>query len=234
MEIEINSNDHKISNNKLRYYFNDKTKFENNTVSLMECIFYSYFENIKSSYSIKVKKGDTFYNIDFIDSQFEISGINDNLQEHLIKFNIQSDDENETPKIQIISDVNTYSVLIFIEKGLELHIDKNFQRILGFDYGVLKNTMQRSNVVPKVNKLNYVKIFLNIVDNKIEENYLTRVYVQSLLAGLNLYNQNSICKRKNILNTDFDYIEVTFLNENNEAISFKDFLVLRYLLSKYI
>ena len=56
MEIEINSNDHKISNNKLRYYFNDTTKFENNTVSLMECIFYSYFENIKSYYSMKVKK----------------------------------------------------------------------------------------------------------------------------------------------------------------------------------
>ena len=67
------------------------------------------------------------------------------------------------------------------------------------------------------------KFFLNIVDNKIEENYLTRVYVQSSLGGLNLYNQNSIYKRKNILNTDFDYIEVTFLNENNEVISFKDF-----------
>ena len=39
MEIEINFNDHKISNNKLRYYFNDITKFENNGVSLMECIF---------------------------------------------------------------------------------------------------------------------------------------------------------------------------------------------------
>ena len=195
--------------------------------------FFSYFENIKSYYSMKVKKGDTFYNIDFIDSQFEISDINDNSQEHLIKFNIQSDDENETPKIQITSDVNTYSVLIFIEKGLELHIDKNFQRILGFDYEVLKNTMQRSNVTPKVNKLNYVKIFLNIVDNKIE-NYLTRVYIQSSLGGLNLHNQNSIYERKNILNTDFDYIEVTFLNENKEVISFKDFLVLRYLLSKYI
>ena len=56
MEIEINSNDHKISNNKLRYYFNDITKFENNSVSLMECIFYSYSENIKSNYSMKVKK----------------------------------------------------------------------------------------------------------------------------------------------------------------------------------
>ena len=34
MEIEIISNDHKISNNELRCYFNDMTKFENNTVSL--------------------------------------------------------------------------------------------------------------------------------------------------------------------------------------------------------
>ena len=39
MEIEINSNQHKLSNNKLKYYFNDITKFENNSVSLMECIF---------------------------------------------------------------------------------------------------------------------------------------------------------------------------------------------------
>ena len=38
MEIELNSNDHKISNNKLRYYFNDITKFENNKVSLTECM----------------------------------------------------------------------------------------------------------------------------------------------------------------------------------------------------
>ena len=80
MEIEINSNQHKLSNNKLRYYFNDITKFENNSVSLMECIFYSYFENIKSYYSMEVKKDNTFYNIDFIDSQFEISDININLQ----------------------------------------------------------------------------------------------------------------------------------------------------------
>ena len=126
MEIEINSDDHKISNNKLRYYFNDTTKFENNTVSLMECTFYRYFENIKSYYSMKVKKANTFYNIEFIDPQFEISDIHINLQEHLIKFNIQNEDE--TPKIQIISNVNTYSALIFIEKGLELHIDKNFQK----------------------------------------------------------------------------------------------------------
>ena len=168
MEIEINSNQLYLSDNELRYYFNDITKFENNTVSLMKCIFYSYFENIKSYYSMKVKKGDDLYHIDFIDSQLEISDINYNiLQDHLLKFNIQTKDEN--PKIQIISHVNTYSILVFIENGLQLIIDTNFQQILGFDYPILKNTMQRSNVTPKVNKLNYIKIFLNIVDNKIEE-----------------------------------------------------------------
>ena len=221
MEIEINSNQHKISNNKLRYYFNDITKFENNSVSLMECIFYSYFENVKSNYSMKVKKDNDFYIIEFIDSQLEISDINNILQDNLIKSNLQTEDE--TPKIQIISDVNTYSVLIFIEKGFELHLDNNFQRILGFDHPVLKYAMQRSDKTPQVNKLNYIKIFLNIVDNKIEENYLTKVFVQSSVGNLNLYRQDSIYKRKNILNTQFEFIEVTFLNENNEPISFKDF-----------
>ena len=116
--------------------------------------------------------------------------------------------EDETPKIQIISDVNTYSVLIFIEKGFELHLDNNFQRILGYDYPILKNVMQRSNVTPKVSKLTYVKIFLNIVDNKTQEDYLTKVFVQSSVGNLNSHMTNSIYKTKNILNSQFEYIEV--------------------------
>ena len=220
MEIEINSDDHKISTNKLRYYFDDITKFENNKVALMECTFRTYFENVKSNYSMKVKYEGAFYNINFIDAQLEIFDINNILQDHLIKFNLQVEDE--TPKIQIISDVNTYSVLIFIQENFELHLDKNFQRILGYDYPILKNVMQRSNVVPKVNRFNYIKIFLNIVDNKIQENYLTKVFVQSSIGNLNLYMPNSIYKTKNILNSQFEYIEVTFLDESNEAIEFID------------
>ena len=228
MEIEINSDDHKISTNKLRYYFDDITKFENNKVALMECTFRTYFENIKSNYSMKVKKDDAFYNINFIDSQLEISDINNILQDDLIKFNLQTEDEK--PKIQIISDVNTYSVLIFIEKGFELHIDKNFQKILGFNRPILTYTMQRSDKTPQVNRFNYIKIFLNIVDNKIQENYLTKVFVQSSIGNLNLYMPNSIYKTKHILNSQFEYIEVTFLNENNEPIEFID----SFSMSSYI
>ena len=85
---------------------------------------------------MRVKYDGGFYNINFIDSQLEIFDINNILQDHLIKFNTQNEDE--TPKIQIISDVNTYSVLIFIEKGFEFNLDNNFQRILGYDYSILK------------------------------------------------------------------------------------------------
>ena len=70
--------------------------------------------------------------------------------------------------------------------------------------------MQRSNITPKVNKFNYIKIFLNIVDNRIEEKYLTKKFVQSSIGNLDLYSQNSIYKRKNILDTEFEFIEVTF------------------------
>ena len=105
MEIEINSDDHKISNNKLRYYFNDITKFENNKVALMECMFRTYFENVKSNYSMRVEYERGFYNINFIDAQLEIFDINNILQDHLLKFNLHTEDE--TPKIQIISDINT-------------------------------------------------------------------------------------------------------------------------------
>ena len=221
MEIEINSDDHRISNNKLRYYFNDITKFKNNKVALTECMFRTYFENIKSNYSMRVKYEGGFYNINFIDAQLEIFDINNILQDHLIKFNLQNEDE--TPKIQIIGDVNTYTVLIFIEKGFELHLEENFQKILGYNYSILKNVMQRSNVTPKVNKLNYIKIFLDIVDNKTQKNYLTKVFIQSSVGNLNLYMPNSIYKTKNILNSQFEYIEVTFLNESNEVIEFTDF-----------
>ena len=66
---------------------------------------------------------------------------------------------------------------------MELHIDKDFQRILGYSYGILRNTIQRSDLTPNVNKLNYIKIFLNIVDNKTEENYLSELFVKSSVGG---------------------------------------------------
>ena len=83
-----------------------------------------------------------------------------------------------------------------LKKDLNFILIKNFQNILGFDYSILKNVMPRSNKTPKVNRLNYIEVFLNTVYNKIEENYITKVFVQSSVGNLNLYRQDSIYKRK--------------------------------------
>ena len=90
--------------------------------------------------------------------------------------------------------------------------------------------MQRSNKTPKVNRLSYIKISLNIVDNKIQENHLTKVSIDTSVGHLNLYMPNSIYKTKNILNSQFEYIEVTFLNESNDL---KIFLAFHYISCNY-
>ena len=72
------------------------------------------------------------------------------------------------------------------------------------------------------NKQNKVKL-QNVVNKIDRDDYLTKVFVQSSVGNLNLYRQDSIYKRKNILNTQFEFIEVTFLNKNYKIIELKDF-----------
>ena len=72
----LNSNEHKVDSNKLRYEFKSPIKFDNSFISLTQAIFYNFFHNVKESYQMKVKKDDVFYTISFIDSMLEVSDIN--------------------------------------------------------------------------------------------------------------------------------------------------------------
>ena len=51
----LNSNDHKISNNCLRYDFKNPIRFINQKISLMSIIFYNHFENITDKFYMSVK-----------------------------------------------------------------------------------------------------------------------------------------------------------------------------------
>ena len=44
MEYILNSNDHKVTNNCLRYNFKIPIRFIHQKISLMSIIFYNYFE----------------------------------------------------------------------------------------------------------------------------------------------------------------------------------------------
>ena len=135
-ELILNSNEHKVDSNKLRYEFKSPTRFNNEFMSLTQAIFYHFFHNVKKSYQMKVKKNNTFYTIAFIDSMIEVEDINKIINNELIKQELLTEDDN--PIVSILTDINTFKIIVLIENGYELHLDDNFSRILGFSDKILK------------------------------------------------------------------------------------------------
>ena len=62
-ELILNSNEHKVDVNKLRYEFKSPIRFDNLFIPLTQAVFYNFFHNVKQNYEMKVKKDNTFYNI---------------------------------------------------------------------------------------------------------------------------------------------------------------------------
>ena len=219
-KLILNSNENKVDSNKLRYEFKSPIRFDNSFMSLNQAIFYNFFHNVKESYEMKVKKNNTFYTISFIDAMLEVEDINKIINNELIKQKLLTEDD--TPIISIIPDINTFKILILIEDGYELHLDDNFARMFGFSYKVLKKYLQRSNLVPQINPINYLKIYCNIIDNKNNAYYLTDVFIKSGVGQLTVYKENSIYAKQKIINDTFDYIEFEFLDEKNNKIELLD------------
>ena len=220
-ELILNSNENKVDSNKLRYEFKSPIRFDNSFMSLTKAIFYNFFHNVKESYQMKVKKDNKFYTISFIDSMLEVEDINKIINNELIRQELLTEDD--TPVISILSDVNTFKILILIENGYELHLDDNFSRMLGFSDKILKKYLQRSDLIPQINAINYLKIFCNVIDNKINPYYLSDVFIKSGLSELTVYNEHSIYKKQKIINNSFNYIEFEFLDEKNNKIELTDY-----------
>ena len=219
-KLILNSDENKVDSNKLRYEFKTPIRFDNSFMSLNQAIFYNFFHNVKESYQMKVKKNNTFYTISFIDSMLEVDDINKIINNELIKQELITEDDN--PVISIIADINTFKILILIEDGYELYLDNNFSRMLGFSNKVLKRYLQRSDLTPQINAINYLKIYCNLIDNKNNPYYLSDVFIKSGLAELTVYTEQSIYAKQKIINDSFNYIEFEFLDEKNNKIELLD------------
>ena len=192
-ELILNSNEHKVDSNKLRYEFKSPIRFNNSFMSLTQAIFYNFFHNVKESYEMKVKKENTFYNISFIDSMLEVPDINKIINDELIRHELLTEDD--TPIISILIDISTFKIIILIENGYELHLDDNFAKILGFSDKILKRYLQRSDLTPQINSINYLKIYCNIIDNKNSPYYLSNVFIKSGIGELSVYTEPSNFKK---------------------------------------
>ena len=210
-ELILNSNEHKVDINKLRYELKSPIRFDNSFISLTQGVFYNFFHNVKQGYEMKVKKDNTYYGISFIISMLEVEDINKIINGELIGHKLLTEDD--PPIVSIIADINTFKIIILLKRGYELHLDDNFAHMLGFSYKTLKKDLQRSDKTPQINWINYLKIYSNIIDNKDNPYYLSNIFIKSNVSELTVYNENNIYEKQKIINDVFNYIEIEILDE---------------------
>ena len=220
-ELILNSNEHEVDVNKLKYEIKSPIRFDNSFISLTQATFYNFFHDVKQNYETKVKKENTFYNISFIDSILEVQDINKIINDELIRHKLLTEDD--PPIINIIADINTFKIIILVERSYELHLDDNFARMLGFSYEILKKDLQRSDKTPQINSINYLKIYSNVIDNKHNPYYRSNIFIKINLSELTIYNENNIYKKQKVINDLFNYIEIEILDEKNQKIEMTDY-----------
>ena len=143
----------------------------------------------------------------------EVSDINKIINDELIRHKLITEDDS--PIISIISDVNTFKIMILVETGYELYLDDHFARMLGFSNKILKRNLQRSDLTPQINPINYLKIYCNIIDNKNNPYYSSNIFIKSGLSELTVYNEPSVYKKQKVINNSFNYIEIELFDEKN-------------------
>ena len=133
--------------------------------------------------------------------------------------------------IEIGIDVNRYAILIMIKEDWELYLDQNFMNLFGFEKNIFKNGYHRSSKIPNLDKTKFLKRYCNLVDNKKDNEFLTNIFIKNNIGDQVTYENHNIYKRKKILDTSFDYIEVCIKNENNQDVIMKDFFQISLYIS---
>ena len=138
MEYILNSYNHKVSDNCLRFNFKKPIRFNNQKISLMEIKYYNYFENVTDNFTMAVMHNNKTIIIYFKNGSYTVSDLNqiiiDNIQEN---FNI-----TEQP-IRVISDINRFAILIIVEENWKLQLDKNFMNLFGFSNNIITEGYNR-------------------------------------------------------------------------------------------
>ena len=151
----------------------------------------------------------------------EVSDINKIINDELIRHKLITEDDS--PIISIISYVNTFKIIILVETGYELYLDDNFARMVGFSNKILKRNLQRSDLTPQINPINYLKIYCDIIDNKNNPYYSSNIFIKSGLSELTVYNEPSVYKNQKVINNSFNYIEIELFDEKNDKVGMTDY-----------
>ena len=229
MEYILSSDQHGFKNNCLRYTFQKPIRFQNQYISITSMMFYNYFENVTDKFKLTIKNETQSHTINFKNRSYYVYDIS-KIIENEIKENFNNISENEK-YVQIVVDVNSYSILIIIKENWVLELDKNFMDLFGFEKNIFEKGYHRSTLIPNLDKTKFLKIYCNLVDNREDSGFLTNIFIKNNIGQQVSYEYHNNYKRKKILDTTFDYIEVCIKNQKNEDIVMTDLFQISFYIS---
>ena len=227
MEYILSSDQHKFENNYLRYIFQKPIRFQNQYISLTLMIFYNYFENISVKFKLTIKNKTQSHTINFKNGSYYASDIS-KITDNEIKNNFNNISEKEK-YIQIAIDVNRYAILIIIKQNWVLELDNNFVELFGFEKKIFEKGYHGSTKTPNLDKTKFLKIYCNLVDNKEDNMFLSNIFIKNNIGEQIIYENHNNYKRKRILDTSFNYIEVYIKNKKNEDIIMTDLFQISFI-----
>ena len=225
-EFILNSNQHKINNNTLRFDFKKPIRFTNSNISLTNILFYNYFPNIDDGYKIYVNYNNETTIVNFKKGAYDVEDIS-----NIINLELNEKYDFKEDKINIVVDVNRYSILIVLEEGFTLILDNNFKRVFGFSNGIINESYTRSDLTPNIDRVKYLKIFSNIVNNENDNEFLSNIFINGDVGQLITFNESNIYKKQKIYENTFDYLEISIKDQNNRNIEMKDFFQISVYIS---
>ena len=225
-EFILNSIDHKINDNTLRFNFKKPIRFNNSNISLTYAKFYNYFPNVFDDWKIYVNYNNQTTIINFSKGAYNVSDISNIINLELNeKYNFKED------KINIVTDVNKYSILVILEEGFTIVLDENFKKLFGFSNGIINKTYTRSDLIPKVDRVIYLKIYSNIIDNINDINFLSDVDIDGDVSNIITFRESNIYRKQKIYENTFRFLEITIKDQDNRDIEMKDFFKISVYIS---
>ena len=214
----LNSIDHKINDNTLRFNFKKPIRFTNSNISLTRAKFYNYFPNIFDDYKIYVNYNNETTIINFSKGAYNVEDIN-----NIINLELNEKYDFTEDKINIVTDVNKYSILFILEEGFTIVLDENFKKLFGFSNGIINKSYTRSDLTPKVDRVIYLKIYSNIVDNINDNNFLSDIDIDSGVGNIVTFKESNIYSKQKIYENTFRFLEINIKDQNNRDVEMKDF-----------
>ena len=222
----LNSIDHKINDNTLRFNFKKPIRFTNSNISLTNAVFSNYFPNVFDDWKIYVNYNNQTTIINFSKGAYNVNDIS-----NIINLELNEKYDFKEDKINIVTDVNKYSILVILEEGFTIVLDENFKKLFGFSNGIINKTYTRSDLTPNVDRVKYLKIYSNIIDNINDSNFLSDIYINSNVGNLITFNDSNIYRKQKIYENTFRFLEINIKDQNNRNIEMKDFFKISVYIS---